>query len=92
MSGPTGMVIINIGAQELSGHANYGTEVMINSARIAQFPVEEVFSGEEGKVTVFRWSGCLFIGCCIPPRSEVDGHFQQRIGEWMNLRKPSPGI
>lgn len=87
-----GMVDNNIGTQEASGHVNYGTAVMLNPARVTQYPVEMVLSGEEGKVSIFRWRGCLFIGCYIPPRPEVDEYFQARIDEWMRMRRPGEPV
>lgn len=87
-----GMVDNNIGSQEVNGHANYGTAVMLNPARVTQYPVEIVMSGEEGKVSIFRWRGCLFIGCYIPPRSEVDEAFQSKIDEWMLHRRPGEPV
>ena len=86
-----GMVDNNIGTHHMHGRPNYGTTVMLNPARMTRYPVEIVFSGEEGKVQVWRWRGCLFIGLYIPPRDdsgdELDNYFGEMIGKWLSLRR-----
>ena len=65
--------IHNWGPQDgIAGHPPYGTAIMLNPAKNMRFPLEVIFSGEEGKLQVFRWAGNFFIGCHIPQDCYLD--------------------
>ena len=74
------------------GRQLYGTAVLTNPTRRARFPFEFLHAGEDGKCQVFRFGGTLFIGCYIPPHSEVDDHWMGVLEKWFSMRRPGEPV
>ena len=83
----------NLGPQDgAGGHPPYGTAIMWNPTKNTRFPLEVIFNGEEGKLQVFRWADTFFIGCHIPPGSEIDDKWHKILEAWLNKAKPGEPI